>query len=221
VWLFRSSHGERRCVTFGSSDGTPVRLFAPRRDPDLLARPADVGTLRELREAHERHVTDLGFDALPVEAAAAPVRILETSRAALERSVAAGEYERVRDDVRPTWTTATRRSAAAVLVPVGHDPRPARAAVALAVIAAAGGVAAHASPTTLAGLDANQAELALAGLFFLLAAATSGLVRRSPFAWGLACVPAAIVLRDDRCPFAWIAALVAMVLVVVVRRRLR
>jgi hypothetical protein len=221
VWLFRSCHGERRCVTFGSSDGTPVRLLASVRDPDLLARPAVVGTLGELREAHERHVTDLGFDAQPVEAAAAPVRILETNRAALERAVAVGDYERVGDDVRPAWKTAARRSLAAVLVPIGHAPHPARAAIVLALIAAVGGAAAQAAPAQLATLNANQAELALAGLFFVLAAATTLLVRRSLFAWGFACVPAAIVLRDDRCPFAWIAALVAAVLVVDVRRRLR
>jgi hypothetical protein len=221
VWAFHS-RGERRCMTFGSADGVPVRTSPMYpRDPAVLARAANVTSVRELREAHERHVADIAFDARPVEAAGAPARILETNQANLERLIASGHLERVGDDFRPAWTAAARNVALAVLVPIGLDPRPARAAIALALIATAGGVAAHAAPAALAGLDANQAELALAGLFALLAAATSGLVRRSQFAWGFACVPAAIVLRDDRCPFAWIAALVAMALVVVARRRLR
>jgi hypothetical protein len=219
VRAFASRSDHRRCVTYGSTDG-PLPPSVTPRDPDVSAREVDVGSLAALREEHERHLAEVGFEPRPLDPAGAPARILEVNQQQVDRLIATGWCERTGDDLRPTWRTVGRM-AAAVLSPIGLSARPARDATALALVAAAGGVAAHLAPGVLSSLDPRQIELALAGLFFLLAAAATALVSRTVSGWGAACVPAALVLGDDRCPFAWIAAFVALVVVHLARRLIR
>lgn len=191
-------------TTSGKRTGFP-------RSPRHHVLRTSARTVKDLLEAHAGHLVSESARPMALDAAAFSARELGVSRTTHEHWLERGVVVRDGEWYRYTRGFALRSYLRRALWPPLHANRLGPASLAYASLLAASGAGAYG--LTVLPTDRETAGILACALFATIAVA-SNVVVRAPLAWGLSCVPAAIVLANGGfwAPWPWITALGAMML---------